>query len=94
MMVAASCCGKWTTENLWNQGKGGSARNTEATPQALNEKVQIQLQLCNPDHTFKVEVASKKKWLQSSKVKVLDWPSQSPDLNPRENLCPELQKGV
>ena len=34
------------------------------------------------------------KWLKDNKLSVLDWKSQSPDLNPRENLWANLKMHV
>ena len=41
-------------------------------------------------HTSKVVA----KWLKDNKVKVLEWSSQSHDLNPIENVWAELKKHV
>ena len=50
----------------------------------------LKLGLNDPKHTSKVVA----KWLKNNKVKILEWPLQSPDLNPTENVLAELKKRV
>ena len=77
----------------------GKTVNAEFYLNMLKDKLQRTMNLLNctvfqqdsaPCHTAK----SVKTWMQSEHVKLLDWPGNSPDLNPIENLWNVMKRKV
>ncbi len=44
----------------------------------------------NPKHTSKLAAS----WFQTNKINVMEWPAQSPDLHPIENLWGDIKNAV